>query len=213
MANIYGKMKTHKSVKPQGVRGGIPSSPYQVKPKPVAKPIKANTGMDRIQRLAMSNPPSKGTIWQGPPSTNERLNENARKWVSKDSTTKSGFAKNNAAANKIASGPTKVQKLIANTPSYAKNYMMLRSPVDVMMGGYLMSENYQDQLMKSGPRDRAALAYQSNTLADGGTSLPEARRQYDNMQQSFLSGGATHYNWDQFNPDLAFGPLGGYNGN
>jgi len=69
--------------------------------------------------------------------------------------------------------------------------------LDIGMG---MSNITKDQMQKAGPRDRSAIAYSQNT----GTSIPKARRQYDNMQQSFLSGGATKYNWDQFDPKNYF---------
>jgi len=66
---------------------GIRSNPIQVKPKPMAKP--GFTG---------------GTVWSGEPSTAQKLNQNSGKWLSKDPTTKSGFAKDRAVARSITGG-------------------------------------------------------------------------------------------------------------
>ena len=69
-----------------------------------------------------------------------------------------------------------------------------------LQAGTGMSNITKDQMQKAGPRDRSAIAYSQNT----GTSIPEARRQYDNMQQGLLSGGATKTVWDQFDPKNYF---------
>jgi len=54
-------------------------------------------------RQAMKN----GTVWTGPKSVNEELSANAGKWLSPDSTTKSGFAKDRVAADSIAAPMSK----------------------------------------------------------------------------------------------------------
>ena len=96
-----------------------------------------------------------------------------------------------AAAYKLA---PQVAKSIVNVGA------KIAAPLAALDIGMGMSNTTKDQMQKAGPRDRSAIAYSQNT----GTSIPEARRQYDNMQQSFLSGGATKYNWDQFDPKNYF---------
>jgi hypothetical protein len=169
----------------------IRSNPYQVK----AQPAKANIWL------------GKGT----PATTGSFAQEQTMKGI-KDRTTanRNLNLRSLAASPKLnfnpPAGAPNYKRLLANAPRYAKNYAIVRSPLDIALAAHFMSRNYNDQIMKADPRDRAALAYQSST----GASMPESREAYDNMQQSFLSGGATHYNWDQFNPEAAFnysGPM------
>jgi hypothetical protein len=101
---------------------GIKSNPYQV--KPVAKPM----GF------------SQGAQWKGPLSINEKLNANAGKWLSKDPTTKSGFAKDRPVARSFAGGggkPFSYKGLPSpNVKDLAKGYFNFRkmlAPWEMLM--------------------------------------------------------------------------------
>ncbi len=86
---------------------GIRSNPIQA--KPVAKPMSF----------------SQGTKYLGPLSNAQKLNQASGKWLSPDATTKSGFAKNNAAANKIIKP--------ANWGSLLKTYLKARVGLDSLI--------------------------------------------------------------------------------
>ena len=99
---------------------GIRSNPIQVKPKPMAKP--GFTG---------------GTVWSGEPSTAQKLNQNSGRWLSKDPTTKSGFAKNPAVARRIVKP--------ANWGSLLKTYMKGRVGLDSLIWpGTAMAPSWQE---------------------------------------------------------------------
>ena len=75
-------------------------------------------------RYAVKKPMSfkHGTVWNGPQSAAEKLNANSGKWLSKDPTTKSGFAKNPAVAEGTGGG--------TNWENILKKYAKVRMGLD-----------------------------------------------------------------------------------
>ena len=159
--------------------GNIRSTPGRYIPKPV--PVST----------AVPQHISRGTQWRGAPSFNEQFSKLGPKYISQDPSGK--YIKNPQYASKLAAGQSFGSRLASSVMRATPQMLMSQSALG-------MAGIYGNQVRAAGPRDQAALAYAGNT----GSSLPEARTQYDNMQQSLLSGGETGYNWDQFSPGKNF---------
>jgi hypothetical protein len=74
---------------------------------------------------------------------------------------------------------------------------------DLVLGG-MNAENAM--VRRQDPEELGVNSYMRNT----GALRPEAQKAFGDMQQSYLSGGATHYNYNQFNPEQTYGPREGW---
>jgi hypothetical protein len=70
---------------------------------------------------------------------------------------------------------------------------------DLVLGG-MNAENAM--VRRQNPEEMGVNSYMRNM----GVLRPEAQKEFGNMQQSYLSGGATKYNYDLFNPEQTYGP-------